>query len=283
MLSASAGALLTGPLCLPSLWALSVLACSLAFIRQAYVFSLSYGVATAAVGATLLLSLPALPLAPRLHCALVVAYGARLFAFLYWRQVGQKGSGWAAKIEALDKTPRAERGPLVLSTALFYALLTSPAAFSATSLTPFTPLVKAGAAAAAAGLLIESVADLQKSLSKIALRKSGAASRLCTTGLYARCRHPNYAGEILFWVGSFTMGVPAILSAPSLPAGLLRAACSGLGLAGIVFIMLSATKRLEGRQAEAAPTVWPVLLPNGELDSYAKYTARSGKLMPKLG
>ena len=47
--------------------------------------------------------------------------------------------------------------------------------------------------------------------------------------------------------------------------------------------MLSATKRLEGRQAESAPSVWPVLMADGELDSYEKYVARTSKLVPFLG
>ena len=41
--------------------------------------------------------------------------------------------------------------------------------------------------------------------------------------------------------------------------------------------------RLEGRQAESAPSVWPVLMADGELDSYEKYVARTSKLVPFLG
>ena len=52
----------------------------------------------------------------------------------------------------------------------------------------------------------------------------------------------------------------------------LRALCSGLGLAGIVFIMLSATKRLEGRQADK----W------GSTAEYKQYLDSSNSLFPKL-
>jgi len=46
--------------------------------------------------------------------------------------------------------------------------------------------------------------------------------------------------------------------------------------------MLSATKRLEGKQAANAPTSWPVIAKDGAVDSYTKYTARSFSLLPGL-
>ena len=42
--------LLSGPLALPALTGLAALPCSLCYVRQAYVFSLSYGLATATIG-----------------------------------------------------------------------------------------------------------------------------------------------------------------------------------------------------------------------------------------
>jgi hypothetical protein len=92
-------------------------------------------------------------------------------------------------------------------------------------------------------------------------------------GLYARSRHANYFGELVFWLGSFVAGLPAILAAGvPLLARARRATAASLGLAGIVFIMLSATKRLEGRQAEK----WR---PSA---AYDKYYLSSNALVPKL-
>ena len=216
----------------------------------------------------------------------MLAYGLRLFAFLFWRQEIAAKDEWTRKLTALDKTPRAERVPLIVSTAFFYALMTSPLLFhyQAAALAP-TLMAKAGAAVAAAGLAIEAVADQMKSFDKMRLKAQGAAPRLYTGGLYAISRHANYLGEIVFWVGSFMMGAPALLVGAGLGWGaaaiaLGRCVASGLGLAGIVFIMLSATKRLEGRQAESAPSVWPVLMADGELDSYEKYVARTSSSSP---
>ena len=93
-------------------------------------------------------------------------------------------------------------------------------------------------------------------------------------------RHPNYLGEILFWTGSFLMGAPALVRGPLWVCG-ARAVSGLLGLSGIVFIMLSATKRLEARQAAAAPTFWPVLR-GDELDSYQRYVERTGSLLPSF-
>ena len=281
---------LAGPLALPACTAIATVPCALAMIRQAYVFSLSYGLAAAAIGGAVLRAAGAgaAPLL-KLHAQLVLAYGLRLFAFLFWRQEVAAKEEWTRKLTALDKTPRAERVPLIVSTAFFYALMTSPLLFhyQAGALAP-TLMAKAGAAVAAAGLAIEAVADQMKSFDKMRLKAQGAAPRLYTGGLYAISRHANYLGEIVFWVGSFMMGAPALLVGAGAGWGaaaiaLGRIAASGLGLAGIVFIMLSATKRLEGRQAESAPSVWPVLMADGELDSYEKYVARTSKLVPFLG
>lgn len=266
---------------LAATWAVAAVPCALAFIRQAYVFSLSYGLAAAALGGAVFAAAPVASPALRLHALLVALYGVRLFGFLLWRQKGQS-AGWDKKIAALDKVPPIKRTPIILSTSLFYALLASPLLFhlqSAAAPLAFAAATKAGCAIAAAGLAIEAVADQQKSLFKIGLRASGAADRPYTGGLYSYSRHPNYAGEVLFWAGSFITGAPAIV-APGLTllTRLGRGLASGLGLAGIVFIMTSATRRLEGKQAAAAASTWPTLAPDGEPDSWAKYVARTHEL-----
>lgn len=282
------GGVLGGAFALPALAGAAAIPCCLTFVRQGYIFSLSYGLATAAIGSLVLRAAQgAGGLLLEAHGWLVAMYGVRLFAFLLWRQVGHPGSGMGKRIAALDKTPRAQRVSLVPSIALFYALLGAPLLWHLQQ-APLTGGVAtcvsaASGVLAAAGLVIEAVADQQKSMFKIALRQSGAADRLYTGGLYAYLRHANYAGEVLFWAGSFGMGLPALFM-PGMPlwARGLRLVCSGLGLAGIVFIMTSATKRLEGKQAEASPSVWPVLRADGELDSYEAYTARTIKLLPGL-
>jgi len=83
---------------------------------------------------------------------------------------------------------------------------------------------------------------------------------------------------MVFWFGSFVAGLPAIFTAAvPLFVRVLRAISSGLGLAGIFFIMLSATKRLEGKQAEKYRAVGGV--PTKMYDDYYK---NSNALVPKI-
>jgi hypothetical protein len=79
--------------------------------------------------------------------------------------------------------------------------------------------------------------------------------------------------RIVFWVGATLAGLPSLLAPElSLLTRLLRALSMGFGLSGIVFIMLSATKRLEKKQAERAPSTWPVLKKDGAVRQQAAQT-----------
>ena len=270
---ASLSAAIAGPLAIPAATGIAAAAGSLAYIHQAYIFSLSYGLAMAGIGGAVLMS-SATPLL-RVHAALVAAYGVRLFGFLFWRQSFQPSYDGMARLKALDKTPPLKRTPIILSIAFFYALMSSPLLFHLKA----APLVGMGASTskfgcvlAAIGLVYEAVADQQKSLFKMKLRAEGKPDELFTGGLYASSRHANYFGEITFWVGSFIAGLPALVM-PGMPlTTLLRIICSGLGLSGIVFIMLSATKRLEAKQAEK-------YRPSAAFD---EYFLSSNALLPKL-
>ena len=69
----------------------------------------------------------------------------------------------------------------------------------------FGPWAIAGAAIWLAGLVIEAVADAQKSAFKA---KDENRGRFVTTGLWRYSRHPNYFGEMLVWWGLFVFAVP---------------------------------------------------------------------------
>ena len=266
---------LAGAYAIPATAGIAAVAGTLAYVRQAYIFSLSYGLSMLGIGVAALLTSPA-SLLVRVHAGLIAAYGLRLFAFLFWRQQLQPAYDGMAKLRALDKTPRLQRTPIILSTAYFYSLLSSSLIFhlqSAPLVGGAASLSVAGLALATIGLVYEAVADQQKSLFKMALRRDGKPDELYKGGLYASSRHANYLGEMVFWLGSFIAGVPAIFApGVSLLSKALRAVSVSLGLAGIFFIMLSATKRLETRQAEKyRPSA-----------AYDKYYMSTGALLPKL-
>jgi steroid 5-alpha reductase family enzyme len=55
---------------------------------------------------------------------------------------------------------------------------------------------------AATGLAIESISDASKSSQKRTNPEDFAAK-----GLFSVVRHPNYLGEVIFWLGSYMTGV----------------------------------------------------------------------------
>jgi steroid 5-alpha reductase family enzyme len=65
----------------------------------------------------------------------------------------------------------------------------------------------AGAAVWLAGLLIEAVADAQKSAFRAKQENRG---RFIGSGLWRYSRHPNYFGEMLLWWGLFIYAVPVL-------------------------------------------------------------------------
>ena len=77
------------------------------------------------------------------------------------------------------------------------------------SISAALPIEWVGWGLALFGLIIEAVADHQKSKFK---DQSGNEDKLYIGGLYSVVRFPNYSGEILFWIGIFVASVPAIYS-----------------------------------------------------------------------
>ena len=96
----------------------------------------------------------------------------------------------------------------------------------------------AGAIVAALGVVIEAVADQQKSAAK-----KVNASRFVSHGLYRFVRCPNYFGEVLMWTGSFIICFGACCTVG-------QWVIAALGYIGIVYVMFSGARRIELRQDE---------------------------------
>ena len=86
------------------------------------------------------------------------------------------------------------------------------------------------------GLLLESMADKQKSEQKKANPKMVA-----TQGLYKIVRCPNYLGEIIFWTGVFISGITTYAGIGQWLMAIIAYIC-------IVYIMFNGAQRLEKRQ-----------------------------------
>lgn len=234
------------------MWAVSSLVIvPLTFIRQGYSFSVGYGFSVAAMALTLLssfdISLSTLTSStPAILTATTVIYGLRLALFLLLREFSVDSK--RKQIKSFDKTPRLKRTPLALSVSLLYAFMCSPALFAlrgaveAGSVLEKIQLVSTSVAAF--GMLLESVADQHKYEAKRKSKETEDKFVGPSTWSYKLVRHPNYLGEILFWVGLF--GAGSVSFGKSIVAWL----CGSLGLAAILSIMLGSSGRLDTKQQE---------------------------------
>jgi steroid 5-alpha reductase family enzyme len=143
---------------------------------------------------------------------------------------------------------------------LLYVVQVSPMLFrydnGATDM--IVPVV--GFAISVLGLILESIADKQKTI-----QKKERPDMVATKGLYKICRCPNYLGEILFWTGVFVSGVTAYQSAGQWITAIIAYIC-------IVFIMFNGAQRLEKRQ----------MARYGENEEYNAYANKTPIIIPLL-
>jgi steroid 5-alpha reductase family enzyme len=124
----------------------------------------------------------------------------------------------------------------------------------------FGPWMIAGAAIWSTGLLIEAVADAQKSAFKA---KHANRARFITGGLWRYSRHPNYFGEMLVWWGIFVFAVPFL-------DGAAFAVVIGPVFITLLLLFVSGIPLLE-RSAEAR---------YGDDPAYREYKRRTSILLP---
>ena len=115
-----------------------------------------------------------------------------------------------------------------------------------------------GAVVSFVGTLFEFFAD--NDLAKFKRRPNPKVSEILDTGLWGRCRHPNYLGEMLFWIGLFFIGL-------SFGAPLY----TGIGAVSMVLLFIFASIPMkEKRMMERRP------------DTFKNYKSRVPLLLPKL-
>jgi steroid 5-alpha reductase family enzyme len=178
------------------------------------------------------------------QAALFVAYGARLSGFLLVREL--KNATFkktdVAK-ETLSKSGEKKMPIFVLVTiwivvAILYTAQVSPMLFRFAngSADVIVPIV--GFAISIFGLVLESIADKQKSA-----QKKENPNAVATKGLYRIVRCPNYLGEITFWTGVFVSGISTYKTVG-------QWIVAALAYVSIVYIMFNGAQRLEKRQME---------------------------------
>lgn len=195
-----------------SSWPITFVACSGGFSNILYGFGLGYGLsmtANAALTAAVVRYHRRVPLTPfgLACCGLYAVYGLRLSTFVLRRH---QEESYAPKFDELQqKSDFMGLGPklaLVGGVSLSQALYALPLAIGASpEAARARPALRAvgwaGVAIAAAGLLIEHLADEHKLAAK--RRDPGPVM----DGLYTYSRHPNYFGEFVFHAGISCLGV----------------------------------------------------------------------------
>ena len=144
----------------------------------------------------------------------------------------------------------------VLQATVQWLIVLGPIAVLDTQATELSTLAWSGAAVALAGLALETIADRQLDTFK----RTAGHDELCADGLRAYVRHPNYAGEIIFWCGIAMIAVEA---------------GAWLGLISPILLVVFLTR------VSGAPLIEERL--TATRPAYAAYRARVPAFVPRFG
>ncbi len=251
--------------------AIALIVMLVGFYKYVYFISLGYGFSVFAIGvAMLIMYRTTLSPATVVASILFIVYGLRLGGYLLIREL--KSASYRTTMQKEIKDGKG-MNPFVkisiwVTCAFLYVFQVSPVFFRLDNLAGTDVCSIVGVCIMACGLVLESLADFQKSKAKAKNPK-----RFCDAGLYKIVRCPNYLGEVLFWTGVFVSGVTAL-------SGVWQWLASLFGYLCIVYIMFGGARRLELRQNrnygadpeyQAYVKKTPILLPFVPLYSVAKY------------
>lgn len=253
------------------LLAVCAVLCAVGFYKFVYFLSIGYGFAVAGGGIAIfvmyLLNPSTTPIwLVLIQMVLFVAYGARLSGFLLVRElknISFKKTDVAKDTLAKNNEKKMPVFVLVtiwVSVAVLYVAQVSPMLFRYTNASADVIVPIIGVVVSVAGLILETIADNQKSA-----QKKVRPDMVATQGLYKIIRCPNYLGEIIFWTGIFISGVTAYATVGQWITAVLAYIC-------IVYIMFNGAQRLEKRQMERY----------GENEEYNTYADKTPIIIPFL-
>lgn len=221
--------------------------CAVGFYKFVYFLSIGYGFAVAGGGIAILIMSIVNPTATpiwlvAIQALLFLAYGIRLSGFLLVREL--KNASFKKTDVAKDtlaKNNEKKMPVFVLATiwvfvSILYTAQVSPMLFRYHNASNDIIVPVIGIVVSILGLVLESVADNQKSA-----QKKENPNMVATKGLYKIVRCPNYLGEIIFWTGVFVSGVTTYATVGQWITAVLAYIC-------IVYIMFNGAQRLERRQ-----------------------------------
>lgn len=245
--------------------------CAVGFYKFVYFLSLGYGFAVAGGGIAILIMYLINPTETPMwlviiQAALFVVYGGRLSGFLLIREY--KNSSYAKTEvgkEVLAKNKEKKMPIFVLATiwifvSVLYVAQVSPMLFRVrnSSTDIIVPLV--GIGISILGIILESIADKQKST-----QKKERPDMVAMKGLYKMVRCPNYLGEIIFWTGILVSGVTTFTGVGQWIIAIIAYIC-------IVYIMFNGAQRLEKRQMKRY----------GDNEEYQTYANKTPIIIPLL-
>ena len=243
--------------------------CAVGFIKYVYFLSIGYGFAIAGGGvASLIIALmnpgwtDGILWLAILQTVLFIVYGARLSGFLLVREFKSAGFQNAIKteIDGFRKLPIFVSISIWLCVSVLYTAQVSPMFYRYANGSKDYVVPVIGIVISACGLILESIADKQKSEQKKANPKMVA-----TQGLYKIVRCPNYLGEIIFWTGVFISGLTTYTGIGQWLMAVIAYIC-------IVYIMFNGAQRLEKRQ----------MARYGEDEAYNAYADKTPIIIPFL-
>lgn len=253
------------------LYAVCAVLCSVGFYKFVYFLSIGYGFAIAGGAVSIfviyLLNPTQTPLLiVLLQLALFIIYGARLSGFLLAREL--KNASFQKTDVAkntLDKNTKKKMPIFVLLTiwifvSALYVIQLSPMLFRIVNNSQDILLPVIGMIISVCGIILESVADSQKSA-----QKKIRPDMVAKDGLYKIVRCPNYFGEITFWTGVFVSGISTYATPGQWITAVVAYIC-------IVYIMFNGAQRLEKRQ----------MARYGENEEYNSYANKTPIIIPLL-
>ena len=220
---------------------LSLLVCLCGFKKYVYFMSIGYGFSVAIIGAAMAVMglmgiYGALTLAHYVQFALFVIYGFRLSGFLLIREIKNAAYRKTLAEATGSEVPMFVKFFMWLTMGVLYVAQTSGVAFRLFNETGSSTIQWVGIAISAFGIILEAIADKQKSA-----QKAKRPDMVATEQLYKIVRCPNYFGEILFWTGVTVSCLDCLV-------GIGQWITVIIAYILIVFIMFNGAQRLEKRQ-----------------------------------
>ncbi len=253
------------------LFAVCAVLCAVGFYKFVYFLSIGYGFAVCGGGIAVLIMYLISPSQTPLwlmlaETVLFAIYGVRLSGFLLVRElksISYKKTDVAKSTLAKNgekKMPFFVLFTIWISVAVLYVMQVSPMLFRYVNDSTDVILPIIGFAVSIFGIILESVADSQKSA-----QKKENPDMVATKGLYKIVRCPNYLGEIIFWTGVFVSGITTYSTIGQWITAVLAYVC-------IVFIMFNGAQRLEKRQ----------LGRYGDNEEYTAYANKTPIILPLI-